>query len=120
MGPMRRKLLIGAISLLGLILLLITALFIYIRSGRLDDYLRAQVVEALAEVGVTAEIGGAHLDLGGYRVTLTDIKLSAANGKNRFGTIDSITAQFSVLSYLNQRIRITNVEVVHPRVWIEV
>ena len=117
---MRRKLLIGAISLLGLILLLITALFIYIRSGRLDDYLRAQVVEALAEVGVTAEIGGAHLDLGGYRVTLTDIKLSAANGKNRFGTIDSITAQFSVLSYLNQRIRITNVEVVHPRVWIEV
>ena len=117
---MRRKLLIGAISLLGLILLLITGLFIYIRSGRLDNYLRSQVIEALAEVGVTTEIGGAHLDLGGYEVTLKDIKLSAANGKNRFGTIDSITAKFSVLSYLSQRIRITNVEVVHPQVWIEV
>jgi translocation and assembly module TamB len=117
---MRRKFLIGAISFLALILLLITGLFIYIRSGRLDDYLRSQVIEALADVGVTAEIGSAHLELGGYRVTLKDIKLSAANGKSRFGTIDSLTAQFSVLSYLQQRIKITNVEIVHPRAWIEV
>ena len=117
---MRRKFLIGAISFLALILLLITGLFIYIRSGRLDDYLRSQVIEALADVGVTAEVGSAHLDLGGYRVTLKDIKLSAANGKSRFGTIDSLTAQFSVLSYLQQRIKITNVEIVHPRAWIEV
>ncbi|HSE39026.1 MAG TPA: hypothetical protein VLG74_17115, partial [Blastocatellia bacterium] len=72
---MRRKLLIGAISFLALVLLLITGLFIYIRSGRLDNYLRSQVVEALADVGVAAEIGSAHLDLGGYRVTLNDIKL---------------------------------------------
>ena len=117
---MRRKLLIGAISFLALVLLLITGLFIYIRSGRLDNYLRSQVVEALADVGVAAEIGSAHLDLGGYRVTLNDIKLAAADGKSRFGTVDSITAQFSVLSYLRQRIRITNIEVVHPRAWIEV
>ena len=117
---MRRKLLIGAVSFLTLILLLITGLFIYIRSGRLDNYLREQVVEALADVGVTAEIGSANLDLRGYKVTLKDIKLSATDGKNRFGTIERIEAQFSVLSYLNQRIKITNVEVVHPRVWIEI
>jgi translocation and assembly module TamB len=116
---MRRKLLIGAVSLLTLILLLIIGLFIYIRSGRLDNYLRDQVVEALADVGISAEIGSATLDLRGYRVTLSDIKLSAANGNNRFGTIDRIEAQFSVLSYLNQRIKITNVEIVHPRAWIE-
>jgi len=116
---MRKKLLIGAVSLLTLVLLLIIGVFIYIRSGRLDNYLRDQVVEALADVGITAEIGKASLDLGGYRVTLSDIKLSAANGKNRFGTIDRIEAQFSVLSYLNQRIKITNVEIVHPSAWIE-
>ena len=116
---MRRKLFIGAISLLTLVLLLIIGVFIYIRSGRLDNYLREQVVEALADVGIDAEIGSAHLDLGGYRVTLKDIKLSAANGKSRFGTIDSLTAQFSVLSYLNQRIKITQVEIDHPRAWIE-
>ncbi len=116
---MRRKLLIGAVSLLTLVLLLVIGLFIYIRSGRLDNYLRDQVVEALADVGITAEIGSASLDLRGYKVTLKDIRLSATNGKNRFGTIDSLTAQFSVLSYLNQRIKITNVEIVHPSAWIE-
>ena len=116
---MRRKLLIGAIAFLSLILALILGLFIYIRSGRLDNYLRDQVVEGLAEVGITAEIGSTSLDLRGYKVTLKDIKLSATNGKKRFGTIDSLTAQFSVLSYLSQRIKITNVQIDHPSVWIE-
>jgi translocation and assembly module TamB len=117
---MRRRLLIGAISLLSLIILLIIGLFIYIRSGRLDRYLQDQVVEAFADVGITAEIGNVHLDLRGYRVTLSDIKLLSTNGKNRFATIDSLTARFSVLSYLYQRIRITNVEIVHPHAWIEI
>jgi len=116
---MRRKLLIGAISLLTLILLLVVGVFVYIRSGRLDNFLKDQIVDGLAEVGVNAEIGEAHLDLGGYKVTLSDIKLSAANGKNRFGTIDRIEAQFSVLSYLRQRIKITNVTVVHPSATLE-
>jgi len=117
---MRRKLLIGAISLLTLILLLVIGILIYIRSGRLDNLLREQVVAGLAEVGITAEIGSANLDLGGYKVTLEDVKLSASNGKHRFGTIDRIEAQFSVLSYLNQRIKITNITIVHPTASIEV
>ena len=117
---MRKKLLIGAISLLSLILLLIVGVFIYIRSGHLDNYLRDQIVTALADVGVTADIGRTHLDLRGYKVTLEDIKLSAANGKNRFGTIESLTAEFSVISYLKQRINITQVEIVHPSAWIEI
>ena len=116
---MRRKLLIGALSVLTLILLLVIGVFIYLRSGRLDNYLREKVVEAFADVGITAEIGSASLDLSGYKVTLREIKLSAANGKNRVGTIDTLTAQFSVLSYLKQRIKITNVEIVHPSAWIE-
>jgi uncharacterized protein involved in outer membrane biogenesis len=111
---MRRKILIGAVSLLGLILLIIVGVFIYIRSGRLDNYLRDQIVTALADVGITAEIGGAHLDLRGYKVTLEDIKLSASNGKQRFGSIERLTAEFSVISYLKQRINITQVEIVHP------
>jgi uncharacterized protein involved in outer membrane biogenesis len=117
---MRKKLLISAIALLTLILLLVIGVFIYIRSGRLDNYLKDQVVEALADVGINAEIGGAHLDLGGYRVTLSDIKLTPTNRKKRFGTIESITAQFSVISYLKQRINITQVEIVHPSAWIEI
>ncbi len=117
---MRRKLFIGAISLVSLILLLLLGVVFYIRSGRLDRFLKEQVVEALADVGIAAEIGKVQLDIRGYRVTLEDIKLSAADGKNRFGTIDKLTADFSVLSYLHQRIKITNVEIVHPHAWIEV
>jgi len=60
---MRRKLLIGALSVLTLILLLVIGVFIYLRSGRLDNYLREKVVEAFADVGITAKIGSASLDL---------------------------------------------------------
>jgi translocation and assembly module TamB len=85
----------------------------------LDLYLQSQVVEAFADVGIRAEIGNAHLDLRGYRVTLDDIKLYAGDGQKPFGAIDSLTAQFSVLSYLGQKAKITQVKVEHPQVWIE-
>lgn len=116
---MRRKLLIGAVSLLSLVVLLLIAVFFYVRSGRLDAYLREQVVEALADVGIKAKIGSSHLDLRGYRVTLNDIELSAGEGQKPFGAIESFSAQFSVLSYLHQRIQITQVEITRPSVWIE-
>ncbi|MFY9608877.1 MAG: translocation/assembly module TamB domain-containing protein [Blastocatellia bacterium] len=104
---------------MSLVLLLVLSALVYVRSGRLDLYLRSQVVEAFADAGIRAEIGEAHLDLRGYRVTLDDIKLYAGDGQKPFGAIDSLTAQFSVLSYLGQRVKITQVKVVHPQVWIE-
>jgi len=116
---MRRKLLIGAISFLSLILLLVIASFIYIRSGQLDVFLQRQVIAALADVGITAKIGSAHLDIRGYRVTLENVELYAGDGQKPFGAIDKLSAQFSVLSYLHQRIKITQVEIVHPHAWIE-
>jgi translocation and assembly module TamB len=116
---MRRKLFIGATILLSLVLLLILSAILYVRSGRLDLYLQEQVVEAFADVGIRAEIGKAHLDLRGYRVTLDDIKLYAGDGEKPFGAIESLSAQFSALSYLHQRFKITQVEVVHPHVWLE-
>ena len=117
---MRRKFLIGAVSFLSLILLLIIAVFWYIRSGRLDLYLQQQVVEAFADAGIRATIGNTHLDLRGYRVTLEDIKLYAGNEEKLLGSIDKLSAQFSVLSYLHQRIKITQVEITRPRAWIEI
>ncbi len=116
---MRKKLFIGAISLLGLILVLLIAVFIYVRSGQLDVFLQRQVVAALADVGITAKIGNTHLDIRGYRVTLENVEFYAGDGQKSFGAMDSLTAQFSVLSYLHQRIQITQIEIVHPHVWIE-
>src|SRR5438270_2530765 len=117
---MRRKLLIGAISLLSLIFLLLIAVFVYVRSGQLDVYLQRQVIEALADVGIKAKIGKAHLDIRGARVTLENIELYAGDGKEPFGAFDSLAAQFSVLSYLHQKIQITQVEIDHPHAWLEI
>src|SRR6185436_635226 len=117
---MRRKLLIGGLSLLGLLLLLIIGILFYIRSGKLDVYLEGQVKDALADFGIRAEFGRAHIDLRGYQVTLENIKLYAGDGQKPFGEIDRLTAQFSVLSYLHQKLKITQVEIVHPHAWLEV
>ena len=116
---MRRKLLIGGLSLLGLLLLLIIGILFYIRSGKLDVYLEGQVKDALADFGIRAEFGRAHIDLRGYQVTLENIKLYAGDGQKPFGEIDSLTAQFSVLSYLHQKLKITQVVIVHPHAWLE-
>ncbi len=117
---MRRKLLIGALSFLGLILILVIAVFWYIRSGRLDLHLQSQVIDALGEFGIRAEIGSTKLDLSGYRVTLKDLKLYAGDAQKEFGIIDEFTAKFSIISYLRQQIDITEIQIKHPQIWYSV
>ncbi|HKF57618.1 MAG TPA: AsmA family protein, partial [Blastocatellia bacterium] len=118
---MRRRLLIGALVFLGLILLLAVAVLFYIRSGRLDRFLQAEIVKSLAEVGIRAEIGNAHLDLSRpYKVILQDVRLYPRDSTRPLATLDRIEARFSVLDYLRQNIKITDVEVIRPRVWVEI
>jgi translocation and assembly module TamB len=93
-------------------------LIFFIRSGRLDLFLQNQVVAALAEMGIRAEIGGTHIEIRGYRVSLDNMKLYAGDSQKPFGTIDSLEAQFSVASYLHREINITQVQVNHPVVWV--
>jgi translocation and assembly module TamB len=117
---MRRKLLIGALSFLGLILILAIAVFWYIRSGRLDLYLQSQVIDAMSDFGIRAEIGNTKLDLRGNKVTLKDLKLFAGDAEKEFGIIDEFTAKFSIVSYLSQKIDITEVQIKHPQIWYSV
>ncbi len=117
---MRRKILFGAVALLGLILILVVAVFWYIRSGRLDLYLQGQIIAALKDVGIDAEIGQAHLDLAGYKVKLSDVKLSSAKTHKPIGSVSEILTEFSVISYLEQKIEITKVVITHPDFRIEV
>jgi translocation and assembly module TamB len=117
---MRRRLLIGALTAVGLTLIFVASLFIYIRSGRLDRFLEAKIVEALAEVGVRAEIERAHLELRPYKVRLDGVKLYTETGSAPFGVIGSIEAEFSVLDYLKQNISITQVKIVDPHFVVKV
>src|SRR5262245_17526857 len=112
---MRRKLLIVAGSVAGLILLAALALVIYIRSGRLDLLLKSQLISALDEAGIHAEVGSAKLDLAGYRVTLEDIHLFVKENGKDLGSVDRLVAAFSVTSYLHQHFSIKEVQIVHPR-----
>ena len=116
---MRKKLLIGALSLLGIILILAIAAIWYVRSGRLDLLLKAQIVEALKDMGIRAEIEKAHLELFGDKVTLEDIKLYTEDGQQPFGHIKKIEANYSIVSLLRQEANITEVTVTEPEIWIE-
>jgi hypothetical protein len=101
---MRRKILFGAVALLGLILILVVSVFWYIRSGRLDLYLQGQIIAALKDIGIDAEIGQAHLDLAGYKVTLSDVVLKSAKTQKPIGSVrDSHRVQSSPTS--NRRSR---------------
>ncbi|HKS39094.1 MAG TPA: hypothetical protein VJX74_00665, partial [Blastocatellia bacterium] len=117
---MRRKLLIGALSFLGLILILAIAVFWYIRSGRLDLYLQSQIIEALSDYGIRATIGNTNLDLRGNKVTIRDLKLFAGDAEKEFGIVDELTAKFSIISYLSQKIDLTEVQITHPQIWYSV
>ncbi|HWP44626.1 MAG TPA: translocation/assembly module TamB domain-containing protein, partial [Blastocatellia bacterium] len=117
---MRRKLIIAALSMLGILLILAIATFWYIRTGRLDALLQSMLVEALGEVGITAKIGSTHLDLRGYKVTLRDIELYPGDGTKPFGKIESLEASFSVVDYFRQKLNITEVIINGPEAWIEV
>lgn len=117
---MRKKFLVGALSLLGLILLIAIGIFIYIRSGRLDLLLQSQIIASLAQMGIRAEIGSTRLDIRGSTVTLGDIKLFAQADNRQIGVVESLEAKFSVASYLQQEVNITSVKVTRPQVWVEV
>jgi translocation and assembly module TamB len=117
---MRRKLLIAALAFLGIILILFISVVFYIRSGRLDLLLQAQVIDALEDFGIRATVGNTHLDLRGYKVTLDDVNLYAGDGAQPFGKIKQMTAEFSVISYLRRQINITHVTVDQPEVWVKI
>src|SRR6185436_19013197 len=91
---MRRKILFGAVALLGLILILVVSVFWYIRSG--------------------------HLDLAGYKVKLSGVELKSAKTQKPIGSVKEILTEFSVISYLEQKIEITKVVITNPDFRIEV
>lgn len=116
---MRRKLVTSALVLLGLTLILIISIIVYIRSGRLDLWLQRELVAALADRGIHADIGSIHLDLSGYKVTIEKLELYDEKRNRRLGSIARLETEFSVIDYFKQRITLDRVTVDQPEVWIE-
>jgi translocation and assembly module TamB len=117
---MLRKIRNAALFLLGLILLLAIAAVIYIRSGGLDKILRNQIIAGLKENGIRAEIGDTKLDITGSKVTIEKLALYDEGGDKPFALVERIEGEFSVISYLAQRINLIKLTIVKPEVWIEI
>src|SRR5438552_8986982 len=116
---MSKKFKIAAL-LLGLLSLLVLAIIIYIRTGGLDRILREQIIAGLKDVGIRAEIGNTNLDITGSKVTFKDLYLYVEGEDKPFAKVESIEGEFSVISYLAQRINLTKLTIVRPDIRIEI
>jgi translocation and assembly module TamB len=117
---MLRKIRNVALFFLGLILLLAIAVVIYIRSGGLDNILRNQIIAGLKDNGIRAVIGNTKLDITGSKVTIENLQLFAEGEDKPFVTVERIEGEFSVISYLAQRINLSKLTIVKPEIWIEI
>jgi translocation and assembly module TamB len=120
MRNIRRKLLVGAISTLGVVLVLLIAVFWYVRSGRLDARLEYEIEVALRDVGIDARFERVSLDIRGYKVTLNGVTLSSLKSGKELGKIDEVVVEFSVLDYLRQKVEINEIMVTRPTFHFEV
>ncbi|MEW6130282.1 MAG: translocation/assembly module TamB domain-containing protein [Acidobacteriota bacterium] len=117
---MQGKIKIILVSLLSLFLLLLIAVFIYVRSGGLEHLLEDAIITSFKEVGIRAEIGASNLDLTGSKVTLENLELFIESDNQKLGSIEKIQGEFSVLSYLKQRVDLKKLSVIKPEFWIAV
>src|SRR5829696_1251479 len=117
---MLRKIRNVALFLLGLTLLLTIAAVIYIRNGGLDNILRNQIIAALKDKGINTVLGKSTIDITGSKVTFENLELTVEGEEKPFAIVERIEGEFSVISYLAQRINLKKLTIVKPEVWITV
>jgi len=109
----------------GLLLLLGLALWgvFYYRSGKFNHYLAGEVVAALQEYGLRAEVGQLEIGRGLRSVTLRDVKVYNEQTGQPIATIASLTLTAQIREpfafRLSREIEIQRLEVEKPEVWIE-
>ncbi len=117
---MLRKIKIFSFTLLALILLAVLSAILYIRSGGLDRFLQNQLIAGLQDAGIRAEVGSTQLSLTGNRATLDNLRLFLDGEDKPFVTIEKIEGEFSVISYLRQRLNLKQLTITKPEIWIQI
>lgn len=88
----RRKLLLAAgLGLVSLVVILILAGFLFVRSERFNRYLVGQVEQALLDYGLRAEIGALKIEWARRAVTLERVKLFNRQTNQLVASIDSLS-----------------------------
>ncbi len=120
----RRTLAIIAISFVSVLAIVALATFIWVKSGRFDQWVVGQLKTALAEYGIRAEIGGINPSVRGLSVELKDVKLFAKDEKEPFATFDQLngTVRFRDLFRLNTptEISLQNLKIDGLKFWYKV
>src|SRR5262245_43168232 len=117
---MLRKIKILSFTLLALILLAVLSAILYIRSGGLDRFLENQIIAGLKDAGIRAEVGGTELSLSGNRAILDNLRLYVEGENQPFAVIEKIEGEFSVISYLRQRLNLKHLTITKPEIWIQI
>jgi hypothetical protein len=84
----RRWLLIGGLSVLALLIGLGLLAWYWVRSGRVNSYVADQIVAALKEYGIRAEVGGFEIGRGLRTAAVRDVKLYNQQTGQLIATLD--------------------------------
>src|SRR5262245_1066239 len=84
----RKRLLWIGFGVFSLLILLVIAGLLYVRTGRLNRLISGQVVEALAEYGLRAEIGNFNITWGLQTASISDIKIYNQQTGQLIATVD--------------------------------
>jgi len=116
---MRRKIVLSVLASF-LLLITISGLLVlwWVRSGRLDLWLQNQIIHELAQVGATAKIEHTRLGIRGSTVTLRGLTLYSLDSHDPFASIEEIHARFSITDYFRQNVRLEELIVTRPQVWV--
>lgn len=120
----RRTLTIAAISFVALLAVVALATFLWVKSGRFDQWVVVQLKAALADYGIRAEIGGINPSVRSLSVELKDVKLFAKDDKEPFAAFDQLngTVRFRDLFRLNTptEISLQNLKLDGLKFWYKV
>ncbi len=86
----RKNFIIAALSLILLLSFLFLAGVVWIKSGRFDQWVAAQLTSQLAEFGIRTEIGSLNPSLRGLNIELNDVKLYPGKEKEPFLTFEKL------------------------------
>ena len=84
----RKRLLWTGLGVFSLLALLVLAGLLYVRTGRFNRFISSQVVEALSEYGLRAEIGNFNITWGVQTANIGDIKIYNQQTGQLIATVD--------------------------------
>src|SRR5262249_43243240 len=120
----RKRLLWTGLGVFSLLAFLVLAGLLYVRTGRLNRFISSQVVEALREYGLRAEIGNFNISWGVQTAKIGDIKIYNQQTGQLIATVDRAEMKVQIREpfalQLRREIIFKRLELTNPKLRIDV